>query len=465
MEQYYKITYLRKKYNISTRTLRWYEEKGLIQSVRIPEYSYRVYTASTVRQLEYILYFRKMGIGLQEISSILSRNTPEEINKQIQEKQFQIDDQIQQLVQQRNALVGNLTGFSETLNQEKEQYLATVRIDQAQALPLSDLVYTENGTIKNPSTRVFHQIHDRQLTLWDQERCLFTAQRFAPPFTLHVTAKTNHENLRLYFGPLELIFRWEQNPDIMVFYDHEHALILKIPVGELIPENQFVDIYWCISGHSITCCVGDTTCFSLDHPFSPCESYSLGFGTLPGNQITIQQASLSLSNQEPFVLDLTLLQHQSDITEINADGHLVLCHSGDTQAMLCDTPFSVPMEYTTVAKVSKENLRLYFHRGVLILNWEKQQLFWRDPLTGEERLFSGLGYIAPNQFHTIRQIFDHDTYLLEIDGIAQLLLHDAPYMKQTTPFAGKVGIGTAFSNTVTVKSLTVASLHKKTRTY
>ncbi len=460
MEQYYKITYLRKKYNISTRTLRWYEEKGLIQSLRIPEYSYRVYTASTVRQLEYILYFRKMGIGLQEISAILSQNTSEDINRLIEEKRFQIDHQIQQLNQQRNAIIGNLTGFSQSLDREKDQYLTTVRHKKAIPLSLKNLVCIENGVAENHSPNLFHKIQNKQVTVWDRERCVFTAEQFAPPFTLHTTAKTNHENLRLYYGPLELIFRWELDPNTMVFYDHEHSLILKIPVGDLIPADRFVDIHWHVSDTSVTCSVGTTTCFALDRPFALYETHAFGFGTLSGNRVTVKKATLSLPNHQHQALDLTSVQTESAIGGINADGHLVICHSGDTHKMLCNTPFSVPFEYTAVAKVSKENLRLYFHNSVLILNWEKQRLFWRDPLTGEEQMFQGLGYIAPDQFHTIRQIFDQDTYVLEIDGIAHLMLRDAPYMKQTTPLAGKVGIGTAFGNTVTVQSLTVTPLCK-----
>ncbi len=461
MEHYYKITYLRKKYNISTRTLRWYEEKGLIQSLRVPEYSYRVYTAATVRQLEYILYFRKMGVGLQEISAILSRNTSEEIHELIQKKRFEIDDQIDRLNQQRNAILGNLTGFSQSLDSEKDRYFATIQRGEITNLSLTDLVSTENGLAEQRPAQVFHQIQGNGVTLWDRERCVFTAEHFSPPFTLHITAKTNYENLRLYYGPLELIFRWEMDTKMMVFYDHIHSSILKVPVGELIPADRFVTIHWHISDACIACSIGNTPCFSLERPFASLEAGPLGFGTLAGNRVVVDQVILSTSDQNHRTLDLTKIQSKSVTTELNEKGQLVICHSGDTQQMTCPVPFTVPFEYVAVAKVSNENLRLYFHQGMLILNWEKKRLFWRDPLTGEEQIFQGLGYIAPNQFHTIRQIFDHDTYVLEIDGIAHLLLHDAPYMKHPTPLTGKVGIGTAFGNTVTVQRLSVTSLGKQ----
>ncbi len=461
MEQYYKITYLRKKYNISTRTLRWYEEKGLIQSLRVPEYSYRVYTATTVRQLEYILYFRKMGVGLQEISAILSRNTPEEIHALIQKKRFEIDDQINRLNQQRNAILGNLTGFSQPLDSEKDRYLATIQRGETTTLSFTDLVSTEHGMSEQVPTQIFHQIQGNHITLWDRERCVFTAEHFAPPFTLHITAKTDSENLRLYYGSLELIFRWEFDSNMMVFYDHAHSSILKIPVGNRIPADQFVTIHWHISDACIACSIDDTLCFSLERPFASLEAGPLGFGTLAGNRVTVTKAILSTPDQNHQQLDLTKIQSKPVITEMNENGELVVCHSGDTQQMTCCVPYTVPFEYVAVAKVSNENLRLYFHHGMLILNWEKRRLFWRDPLTGEERIFQGLGYISPNQFHTIRQIFDHDTYVLEIDGIAQLLLHDAPYMKHPTPLTGKVGIGTAFGNTVTVQRLSITPLGKK----
>ncbi len=463
MEQLYKITQLREKYNISTRTLRWYEEKGLIESLRTPDYHYRMYTKDMVRRLEYILYFRKMGIGLQEIAVILKNNTPESISKLIKEKRLQIDEQIQRLNQQRDAILGNLTGFSKSLDSEKEELLAALTQGEATSLALHTLNCLEKDDREYRSDNKEFRVENGELILWDRERCVFTEGCFTPPLTFHIVAKTSKENLRFYFGPLELIFNWEVEPSFLVFYDHEHSHILKIPVGDLIPPDQFVTIFWHISDATVACWVNHTLCFSLERPFSSYDPYPLGFGTLPGNRITLRQVAVFQKSAE-IPVDLTKILPEELPTQINQEGQLVIHHTGDTLRLVSGEEFEFPLIYTAVAKVSNENLRLFLGEGVLILNWEKKSLLWWDPATGEERIFPRMGYITPGRFHTIRQIFAKDAYVLEIDGIAHLIVKDLPYMerlKQGLPIRGKVGIGTAFGNTVTVQSIAVTPLKPK----
>ncbi len=57
---------------VSTRTLRYYDEIGLLCPKRINSSSYRIYGQSEVDALQQILFFRELGFELSEIKSILA---------------------------------------------------------------------------------------------------------------------------------------------------------------------------------------------------------------------------------------------------------------------------------------------------------------------------------------------------------------------------------------------------------
>ncbi|KKO53194.1 effector binding domain-containing protein [Paenibacillus sp. DMB20] len=65
------ISEVTKNYQISTRTLRYYEQIGLLQSVKKEGYAYRAYDPYSLKRLEQILILRKLRIPLKEIQKIL----------------------------------------------------------------------------------------------------------------------------------------------------------------------------------------------------------------------------------------------------------------------------------------------------------------------------------------------------------------------------------------------------------
>jgi DNA-binding transcriptional MerR regulator/DNA gyrase inhibitor GyrI len=65
------ITQATKLFGLSTRTLRYYEQIGLIKSERADDYAYRVYSDGTLNRLRQIVVLRKLRIPLRSISDIL----------------------------------------------------------------------------------------------------------------------------------------------------------------------------------------------------------------------------------------------------------------------------------------------------------------------------------------------------------------------------------------------------------
>ncbi len=71
MQELMKITQASRRFDISPRTLRYYEEMGLIKSIRLPDYAYRSYDESNVLRLSQIVLLRKLRIPIKQIGELL----------------------------------------------------------------------------------------------------------------------------------------------------------------------------------------------------------------------------------------------------------------------------------------------------------------------------------------------------------------------------------------------------------
>lgn len=58
MSELIKIRDMANRYDLSARTLRYYEDMGLIKSVRREDYAYRLYDEANVKRLEQRLSWR-----------------------------------------------------------------------------------------------------------------------------------------------------------------------------------------------------------------------------------------------------------------------------------------------------------------------------------------------------------------------------------------------------------------------
>lgn len=68
----YTINKLSKMAGISTRALRYYDQCGLLSPVRVSSNGYRIYGQKEIDRLQQILFYRELGVPLNEIKSILS---------------------------------------------------------------------------------------------------------------------------------------------------------------------------------------------------------------------------------------------------------------------------------------------------------------------------------------------------------------------------------------------------------
>jgi len=89
-----KIRDVSTKYNISARTLRYYEDMGLIHSIRSDDYAYRMYDAAAVKRLEQILILRKLNINIKDIQRVFAASSSEVVLEVLENKAADIDEEV-----------------------------------------------------------------------------------------------------------------------------------------------------------------------------------------------------------------------------------------------------------------------------------------------------------------------------------------------------------------------------------
>jgi len=107
------ISQVSKAFYVSTRTLRYYEQIGLLSSVKKEEYAYRTYDEAAVLRLQQIIILRKLRLPLRQIAEIL-KNEDEVLAMEVfQTNVSEIEDEITAL----STIKSILNTFVGTLNE------------------------------------------------------------------------------------------------------------------------------------------------------------------------------------------------------------------------------------------------------------------------------------------------------------------------------------------------------------
>lgn len=115
------ISQVSKRFNISARTLRYYEQIGLLPSIKTTDYAYRTYDESSLRRLQQIIILRKLRIPLKEIKEILFSESAAAAIQSFQTKVNELDDEITALSTIRLIL-------NDFISRLKEQFELTINL-------------------------------------------------------------------------------------------------------------------------------------------------------------------------------------------------------------------------------------------------------------------------------------------------------------------------------------------------
>lgn len=102
-----------KSFNISTRTLRYYEQIDLIKSQKKENYAYRTYDENTVKRLQQIIVLRKLRIPLKQIKFIFEDAEQSHIVEIFQENISELDIEISALTTIKSILESLVSRLNE----------------------------------------------------------------------------------------------------------------------------------------------------------------------------------------------------------------------------------------------------------------------------------------------------------------------------------------------------------------
>ena len=113
-KQTYTISELASEFEVTTRTIRFYEEKGLVQPVR--EGQKRLYTAADRVRIKLILRGKRIGMTLKESVEVIDLYDPKRNNaEQLLSLINTISVRRARLLQQKDDIDDMLTGLNEVL--------------------------------------------------------------------------------------------------------------------------------------------------------------------------------------------------------------------------------------------------------------------------------------------------------------------------------------------------------------
>lgn len=163
------ISMVSKNFNISTRTLRYYEQIGLLRSVKKDGYAYRTYDQASLDRLEQIIILRKLRIPLKQIQLVLQGGESSVALNIFQEKIKELSEDINALSTIRSVLnefVNRLRqNFDVNINpmlltnsslQKIIDSLAISKIDFKEDFSMSDLDNVEKNQAKLADVRIIY---------------------------------------------------------------------------------------------------------------------------------------------------------------------------------------------------------------------------------------------------------------------------------------------------------------------
>ncbi|WBW96189.1 MerR family transcriptional regulator [Oceanirhabdus sp. W0125-5] len=97
MDKLLKIKEVATKYSITKRTLRYYEEIGILSTIRKEDSNYRYYDNESLSRLEQIILLKSLNFQISEIREIILSKDEEFIDNMLQDKLIKIQNEIDNL--------------------------------------------------------------------------------------------------------------------------------------------------------------------------------------------------------------------------------------------------------------------------------------------------------------------------------------------------------------------------------
>jgi len=515
-----KISEVTNRYDVTARTLHYYEKMGLIESTRCDSSGYRLYDETAIVRLKQILILRKMNISIKDIKQIFASSDSDVVLNVLSKKADDIDSEVALLHELKEIVLEFIRQIKQIdFHNEAEVKKLYENVETIEAQLVSG-EYNGSATSVNRLVEVAEKLDDKRLTppiAVNTYRQSIAPMRFIgkkyksgavawPDFHANGHNDLLLENLTKKLN-VDLKDLYEEGDSLIGLMCHRNGF--EYWLGYFTPENTPVPDgfeHEDFSGKDIATCwlYGKTDeVFAvepvayeklLDEGFAPIDDWwferyhptrtvpdKKGYMIIDicffANKVVDAKKTESFKQQidglvygtENLINLETMVPgtNRSDLIgkagqEVKmVDSELIICAQGDLDCMQTAETFTFPLRIDTVAKISNEHIRMYFNMGTLNLNWD-ENLYFCDVLSGKPYIYPGFGRVSADEYHHISWIIHPEFMAILVDGKLRFASNEFQYvhMLRTSPQTPVdcVRIGTAWGSTITVKSLTVTPI-------
>ncbi len=229
------ISQVSRDYGISTRMLRYYEQAGLILSLRKDDYAYRVYDANAVSRLRQIIVLRKLRVPVKQIISILNNSDAAEAVEIFRQNISEIDGEITAL----STVKSILTRFIEEIHEKADINLKLLG-DEAVFSVISSLSFSDNQINEmkeNLSMKELNKANEKLMQLEDKDVRII----YLPPMTI-AAAYASGEGCE--GKALDMISKFTKESGLLKIKPDARSFGFDCSQGAAIGENSHVYEVW-----------------------------------------------------------------------------------------------------------------------------------------------------------------------------------------------------------------------------
>ena len=120
-DEYMQISDLAKALHITTRTIRLYEQMGLVEPPKRTEGGIRVYGKEDIKRCKFVLKVKALGLSLQEMKELADIYSQEQLPEKIMPRLVELLDShlgnIRKRVAQLQSLEKDITAYKQRLHE------------------------------------------------------------------------------------------------------------------------------------------------------------------------------------------------------------------------------------------------------------------------------------------------------------------------------------------------------------
>lgn len=160
----YTVHKLAQMAGVSTRTLRYYDEIGILKPAKINSSGYRIYGQAEVDRLQQILFYRELNVNLESIKKIVNAPTFNRVAalREHHEKLLKKRDQLDKLISNVEKTIAHIEGRIMMMDKEKFEGFKQKLIEDNEAKYGEEIRAKYGDETVNKSNQIFRRMSQEQ---------------------------------------------------------------------------------------------------------------------------------------------------------------------------------------------------------------------------------------------------------------------------------------------------------------